>query len=105
MAPFLRIQCRAALVSRPPENAMPTFWPTGRFSRMVLMGKSPRCAPPRSPSGRSRGARLLSTEVADVVVGLRHPDLEAGLAGDGELLARCRLLPFAAAGQLVFAGA
>ena len=30
-----RIQCSAALVSSPPENAMPTFWPTGTFSRML----------------------------------------------------------------------
>ena len=27
----------AALVSSPPEKAMPTFWPTGRFWRMVAM--------------------------------------------------------------------
>ena len=35
IAPFSFIQCRAALVSRPPEKAMPTFWPTGVFWRMV----------------------------------------------------------------------
>ena len=29
----------AALVSRPPENAMPTFWPTGRDCRMLDMAK------------------------------------------------------------------
>ena len=37
IAPFARIQCSAALVSRPPENAMPTFWPTGRSCRMCDM--------------------------------------------------------------------
>ena len=29
IAPFCRIQWSAALVSSPPENAMPTFWPEG----------------------------------------------------------------------------
>ncbi len=37
-APLARIQCRAALVSRPPENAMPTFSPTGRRWRMLVTG-------------------------------------------------------------------
>jgi diguanylate cyclase (GGDEF)-like protein len=35
MAPLARIQCTAALVSRPPEKAMPTRWPAGRVCRMV----------------------------------------------------------------------
>ena len=38
IAPLARIQCNAALVSRPPENAMPTFWPEGRDCRMCDMG-------------------------------------------------------------------
>jgi hypothetical protein len=37
MAPLLRIQRSAALVSRPPEKAMPTFWPVGRFGRIVVI--------------------------------------------------------------------
>ena len=35
--PCSRIQCRAALVSRPPENAMPTFCPLGMLWRIVAM--------------------------------------------------------------------
>jgi hypothetical protein len=42
IAPFARIQCSAALVSSPPENAMPTFWPAGRSLRMVDMGERRR---------------------------------------------------------------
>src|SRR6185436_5284978 len=38
MAPLTRIQCRAALVSRRPENAMPTRSPTGRLWRMLGTG-------------------------------------------------------------------
>src|SRR6185503_15734025 len=34
MAPFARIQCSAALVSRPPEKAMPTFSPLGSVPRI-----------------------------------------------------------------------
>ena len=37
IAPLARIQCSAALVSSPPENAMPTFWPTGRSCRICDM--------------------------------------------------------------------
>jgi hypothetical protein len=37
MAPFSFIQCRAAEVSSPPEKAMPTFWPTGKDSRITDM--------------------------------------------------------------------
>ena len=33
--PFCFIQCSAAEVSRPPEKAMPTFWPSGRDSRIT----------------------------------------------------------------------
>src|SRR6476469_2689652 len=40
MAPLLRIQWSAALVSRPPENAMPTFSPMGRRWRIVLTTRS-----------------------------------------------------------------
>jgi hypothetical protein len=35
MAPLLCIQTIAALVSRPPVKAIPTFWPVGRVSRMA----------------------------------------------------------------------
>src|SRR6476469_2917901 len=35
MAPLARIQCSAALVSRPPENAIPTFSPAGSVCRML----------------------------------------------------------------------
>jgi hypothetical protein len=31
----LRIQCTAALVSSPPEKAMPTFFPLGSVPRIV----------------------------------------------------------------------
>src|SRR5690349_5648788 len=86
MAPFWRIQCSAALVSSPPEKAMPTLWPAGRCSRILLMGQG-------------------SAEMADVVVGLVDADLEAGIAGDAEALSRAALLPVGAAGQLVFAAA
>src|SRR6476660_3836585 len=37
MAPFARIQCSAALVSSPPEHAMPTFSPAGRCWRMFAI--------------------------------------------------------------------
>src|SRR5512140_3164390 len=87
MAPFWRIQCSAALVSRPPENAMPTFWPTGRCSRMVLMGFAG------------------SAEVADVVIGLRDTDFETGIGGNAELVARAARLPEVAPGQPVLAAA
>src|SRR6478752_5982866 len=40
MAPLLRIQWRGELVSRPPENAMPTFSPMGRRWRIVLTTRS-----------------------------------------------------------------
>src|SRR6185436_12834874 len=40
MAPFARIQCSAALVSRPPENAMPTFSPAGRCWRILAIVKT-----------------------------------------------------------------
>ena len=46
-----------------------------------------------------------STEVADVVVGLRHADLEFGVAGDAEFLALAGPDPVAAAVELVFAKA
>src|SRR5215472_17511049 len=42
MAPFSRIHASAALVSRPPEKAMPTFSPAGRDCRMVAMANSNR---------------------------------------------------------------
>src|SRR5438270_750279 len=38
MAPLARIQCTAALVSSPPENAMPTFSPFGSLLRMFTAG-------------------------------------------------------------------
>src|SRR4030095_2785469 len=60
MAPFARIQCSAALVSRPPENAMPTFWPTGRSLRMFDMGL-----------GDAREGRYSSRRMPEL------PDLEA----------------------------
>src|SRR5690349_23097167 len=37
MAPLARIQCSAALVSRPPEKAMPTFSPAGRCWRILAI--------------------------------------------------------------------
>src|SRR5713226_5044210 len=37
MAPCSRIQRTAALVSRPPEKAMPTFSPAGRWLRILVM--------------------------------------------------------------------
>ena len=37
MAPLSRIHSNAALVSRPPENAMPTLFPVGRCCRMVAI--------------------------------------------------------------------
>ena len=37
LAPDGRIQASAAEVSRPPEKAMPTFWPTGRERRILLI--------------------------------------------------------------------
>jgi hypothetical protein len=37
MAPLFRIHSNAALVSSPPEKAMPTFWPTGTSSSMVVI--------------------------------------------------------------------
>src|SRR2546421_12508723 len=40
MAPFARIQCTAALVSSPPEKAMPTFSPLGSVPSIVA--KMPR---------------------------------------------------------------
>jgi hypothetical protein len=36
MAPLARIQWMAALVSRPPENAMPTRSPVGRLCRILF---------------------------------------------------------------------
>src|SRR3954454_11137923 len=36
LAPVSRIQACAAQQSRPPENAMPTRWPTGREVRTLL---------------------------------------------------------------------
>ena len=36
MAPLARIQATATEVSRPPEKAMPTRWPTGREVRTLL---------------------------------------------------------------------
>jgi hypothetical protein len=37
IAPFARIQWSAALVPRPPEITMPTFWAAGRLCRMVAI--------------------------------------------------------------------
>src|SRR5690606_11075951 len=37
MAPLFFIHSKAALVSNPPEKAMPTFWPTGTSSSMVVI--------------------------------------------------------------------
>src|SRR5206468_8585069 len=48
-APFCFIQSSAALVSRPPEKAMPTFSPLGRLFRIVLI---------ELPIGRNGGCRL-----------------------------------------------
>src|SRR5687767_3349266 len=67
---------------------MPTFWPTGRCSRMVLT-----CVPPRS------------AEMADVVISLRDPDIETGVRRHAEFFARSALAPFVAAGEFVFAAA
>src|SRR5512139_2034727 len=51
MAPLWRIQWSAALVSSPPEKAMPTFSPTGTVCRMLAKG-APRESGPRSyPAG------------------------------------------------------
>src|SRR5690242_6422982 len=43
-APFSRIQATATEVSRPPENAMPTFCPWGRDSRTFDTRWEPICA-------------------------------------------------------------
>src|SRR3569623_498160 len=37
-APFCFIHSSAALVSSPPENAMPTFSPLGRLFKIVVIG-------------------------------------------------------------------
>src|SRR4029450_8066259 len=63
IAPFARIQCSAALVSRPPEKAMPTFWPTGSACRRCDM----RASLPLPKIGYSSRA----------VLGATAPDLDA----------------------------
>src|SRR6185503_20907088 len=52
MAPFSRIQASAALVSRPPENAIPTFSPLGRDCRIVAMANSNRIGGSHFRKGR-----------------------------------------------------
>src|SRR5207245_11264754 len=106
-APFRRIQCSAALVSRPPEKAMPTFWPAGRCSRMVLMGTLEMSAQQRCDAmgcGRLYG-RPRSAEVADVVVGLGDADVESAVRRHGEPLTRGRAHPAIGAGEAVLAAA
>src|SRR5258708_35614328 len=64
MAPLARIQCTAALVSRPPENAMPTFLPLGSLPRMFTGGMI--SDPPRA--ARMRRVRVLAVFIAAVSV-------------------------------------
>src|SRR5438046_432795 len=62
MAPLARIQCTAALVSSPPENAMPTFSPFGSFPRMFTGGM----ISDQATSARIRRVRAFATFIAVV---------------------------------------
>ena len=61
MAPFWRIQSSAAEVSRPPEKAMPTFWPAGSDWRMVWDMGWRRAVPRRSKVRVNREAGYCPT--------------------------------------------
>src|SRR5262245_58184428 len=101
MAPFARIQCRAALVSSPPEKAMPTRSPTGTLCRMLLTAEivselqpedqslvGARRALERLPIGAlDRDAAALAADFEPAlrvarkrVPGLAHPLLQPGRA-------------------------
>src|SRR5260221_527170 len=64
MAPLARIQCTAALVSSPPENAMPTLSPFGNFPRMF----TGRMISDPARAARMRRVRALATFIATVSV-------------------------------------
>src|SRR5271169_2293484 len=65
MAPFCLIQCRAAEVSSPPEKAMPTFWPTGRDSRITDMLGKPFVGVRDQRSGVTPECRLTIANISD----------------------------------------
>src|SRR6185436_4908313 len=66
MAPFARIQCTAALVSRPPEKAMPTFSPLGSVPR--IFAKSALQKPHDTAGARMAAVRLFAAVLIAVSV-------------------------------------
>src|ERR1700755_1196612 len=85
MAPLSRIQATATEVSRPPENAMPTRWPTGREVRTLLTRRlSDRGIEGSGGSGRRLlGQRQESSGQCVAAGGVAPDQQDRVVAGDG----------------------
>src|SRR5262245_5353114 len=89
MAPFARIQCSAALVSRPPEKAMPTAASAGRLGRIF------DTAVPSLATDRCRG----ETRRGEIVMGVFQGPPEMALEGRLGMTFLCTPPPVAAAAR------
>src|SRR5208337_4640099 len=95
MAPFCFIQCRAAEVSSPPEKAMPTFWPTGRDSRITdMLGTSKQGLGTKGLGARKNLSPLCFVEKATPFERKRmqRPAQSSGHTHILRVLAGCQLL-------------